>query len=967
MRSHLGLAVCLLFALLGISRTAPADDSAAEKRIVRSVTITLADAESFEPLADAPVQYLLNDGRYNARSDQNGQVTIPLPTGTLYGLVVEASPQGYVPLAAAWRSEVKSAEIPVEHTLLFERGTPIGGRVTDDAGNPVAGATVSLLINKQRPNPAEYVNITFKSLKTDADGKWNYPTAPATADQISVGAYHTDYVMRAFYELHDVENPQSLQDGTHTLQLERGVAVEGTVTDSNGRPLADARIGIGSRRFGINSTPELRTDGLGRYRLVAKPGEEVILTVKARGLAPELVKFVMPAEPHTQNIQLKPAAALRGMVVNPEGEPIPEAWVYVESWRGLRSLPHRLKTDSEGRFYWGEAPADSVVADVDAHGYQRKREVALRSDGDNRIVLNRPTVVRGTVVDAGTGKPVPSFRIVNGIGWQREDIPIHWERDPDDVREGTDGRFEFGITFPYPGHAVRIEADGYRPADSEVFKPDAGLVELEFKLEKSELLTGRIVGKDGKPVADVPVHLIPPGSYVAITKGRIPGGRQNLLQVTTGSDGTFRFPPQGDRCMVVALSEAGYGEAWSDKLSDDHRIVLEPWGRIEGVAGNGTRPASGISIKASAPISHSPGGPTRSISSTATTDAEGRFACAYIPPSQIQIGREKRAGRDIDYDNIASVTVKPGETVTVQLGGVGRPVIGRFVMPEGTPAIWTAHNASLVRNVKHPKSGVPEEVTRMSPEQKQAWYAEWLKTPEGKAYQEAMENFRRESRRYGVTVNSDGTFSASDVEAGTYTLSIRIREGGRTDHQGADIAVVKAEVTVDPIPGGVMDEPLELPVLEAQRLVNLKVGDIAPPFTTRTLDGQEVKLSDLAGKYILLDFWATWCGPCLAETPALKALHEKYGSDERFVMVGLSLDSEPAAPLKYTQTNELNWEQWFLGDWSEDSVTKLYGVRAIPSIWLIGPDGKVIAKGLRGPQLEEAVSQALHNSPDNKP
>ena len=78
-------------------------------------------------------------------------------------------------------------------------------------------------------------------------------------------------------------------------------------------------------------------------------------------------------------------------------------------------------------------------------------------------------------------------------------------------------------------------------------------------------------------------------------------------------------------------------------------------------------------------------------------------------------------------------------------------------------------------------------------------------------------------------------------------------------------------------------------------------------------------------------------------------------------MISLSLDPDPAAPRKFARIHDIGWTQGFLGDWSDDKVTQKYGVFGIPSIFLIGPDGKILATDLRGAKIKEAVAKALAN------
>jgi peroxiredoxin len=138
------------------------------------------------------------------------------------------------------------------------------------------------------------------------------------------------------------------------------------------------------------------------------------------------------------------------------------------------------------------------------------------------------------------------------------------------------------------------------------------------------------------------------------------------------------------------------------------------------------------------------------------------------------------------------------------------------------------------------------------------------------------------------------------------------------------------------------------------------VGAMAPDFTQTDVNGTPVKLSSFRGKYVLIDFWASWCGPCRQENPNVVKAYKKY-KDKNFTIIGVSLDRAESKSnwIDAIKSDGLNWTQVSDLKFWNNEVAVLYSIRSIPANFLIDPNGKIIGKDLRGNDLENKLEDVL--------
>ncbi len=332
--------------------------------------------------------------------------------------------------------------------------------------------------------------------------------------------------------------------------------------------------------------------------------------------------------------------------------------------------------------------------------------------------------------------------------------------------------------------------------------------------------------------------------------------------------------------LLVVAADAGFADATSDEFAKTGKLVLQPWGRIEGEVRIGRKPAAYQSVVYLPELPSNRGDVfrMRSYDYHFAADSQGRFAIDRVIPGRGHIARVLDTALRNEWCGREPVEVKPGQTTQVRLGGKGRPVIGRVVL-DGTPhepVDWRSNEAAVL------------ELPR----------AERLKatTP---------------WRTFASGFDKDGRFRIEDVAPGTYELKIPVNLPSDKRTSGPPRATMGEATLPVTVPEGPEDQPVEVGDVKAR--LYLRVGDLAPDFTAPRLDGGQFKLSEQRGKLVLLDFWATWCLPCLAEMPSVKDIQQTFGADPRFVLVGLSCDDGIERPAEYVKATELTWTQAFGG------------------------------------------------------
>lgn len=833
---------------------------------------------------------------------------------------------GYVPVQVGWSSARRPIVMPEAKEMRLVHGRSLGGVAVDEAGKPVEGAAVEVSMPSTESDTA-HVYFTVATAKTDAQGRWRIEDAPADLSQVHVQVEHPEY-RRPVVE-------RDLKAKSLNTVLVKGATVRGRVVGPDGRPVAGAGVVLGDEIWGTHP-PKAKTDADGAFVLDnAEPGA-ASLTVQADGFAPSIVSVAVARGEETPPVAvtLTQGVVLRGRVVGRDGKPLEGVGVMADGWRGRRTIDYRMTTDAEGRFEWKNAPPDSVAFNVGRGGLMGLSNVPLAaSDKEHVLVMATRLSVSGSVVDAATKQAIPRFRVVRGILFSGGDQPA-WQRSEAD--DSTEGRYSEVFDQAYDGWKLRIEAPGYKPVESRRIAPHEGTVVLDFSLEPQAGLTGVVLLPDGKLAAGTEVALGTKGVYTGL-RGALFERAYNTPITKADAEGRFFFPEPDVAYRLFAAAEAGFAEVDGADFPKTKVLKLAPWGRIEGQVMLGKKPGAGefVTFQPDRSRLETPGQIMTGFSPEVQADAEGRFIMEKVVPMPGYAGRvviTKLPGGMTSHSPVGmtAVAVKPGETSRVTIGGDGRTVVGRVVLDgqPDAPVDWSRNQPVRIRI----KTSMLDSLFGRNPG---AW------------------------RSYAGSFDQNGRFRAEDVPPGFYEAIASVDRPPTAN--GSPMAEQLGSGTlVFEVPAGELNKPVDIGDVKVKVQKTLEVGQDAPALDLERVDGPKGRfvLGDRKGKVVVLDFWATWCGPCIAEMPTLKEIEKAHGGDPRFELVGVSCDNAGAIAASYAEKQGLNWTQAFAGPMGAGAA-EVYGVWGIPCTFVIGSDGRILAKHLRGAQLKSAVAKAL--------
>ena len=948
-------------------RVVGADGRALPDRKVELV-VTTADGIRFpidyRPKTDA-FGYYSSDGpcgegmTIEARVLGADGVATPFSTGS----VKVRAGQGIIemPLLAAAEQKIQP---DFDRNLREDGMLHCRGRVVGEDGRPIAGVRVGMSFDMPG-----WMSTWVRDAMTDDQGCWHRAVPPQCMD-LSLEFEHCE-----FYIEDDRARPprDELEKGTHVVTMKRGLVLRGRVIDEQGEPVENALV---CAKLSYARTPSPynqimedtttdRTRKDGTFRIGGLPGGARTIAAYSSSHAPTLQTVDIQAAPPPITVVLSKGRTYRGRVVDAQGQPIEGVRIGVTDWRVGTDRPEmsRLaRTDAQGDFALTNLPEGQIelyFGKKTLMGFHRD----LPKDPSQVDVLTmyEVPVFTGRVVDARTGEPIPEFSIANGFKRKREDKPSGWSRYHRARVAGADGLFThrwggYGISYPISIAAcIKIQAPGYLPAVAPPLELGAECEPLTIRLRRGTPITGTVRTPDGGAASKAQVGLVRPGEKAYIDRYQFSErgfAYQAEIVERTDENGAFELPPTQEQGLLVAVHTSGCAQVPSTEFANGSDLALTAWSRVEGVIDRSRIEETDVEIALYA----LGGDEDRSVPSIVwlfdrISPTGDTFAFDFLPAVPLVVGRVAR----YEMNNGTHLIPEAGKTYAVAVGARGRAVTGRILF---SPDVLKAKSIELTDpRQTHAVAFRVDEGASLPPgigTIDESSFT-WLWRDKERAYRPSQ----TVSKRFIPRIAEDGAFTFAGLEPGDYEFVVNVHAPlGENVSCGRGVLEGVA-ITRFAVPKGPSNDPLRVPDVRIQRLTYPGVGEPAPRFEAKTFEGKTVRLEDLRGRTVLLEFWATWCAPCVAQLPKMQALYETFAANEKFAMIGLSVDWDTEKAKRMVAERQLAWPQVGLGSMDESPVVRQYGVGGVPTTVLIGAEGKIIARGTNLDELTRQIEKAL--------